>query len=122
MAKKVGLVVDDEPDIIEHISSIISSEGFDVISCQSGRQAVKLAEEKQPDFVLLDIFLEDIDGGEVANQLSKNPSTKNIPIIYLTGLVTRQEQKEVSKTGKHYVIAKPVLKSELLGLIHKVLV
>ncbi len=121
MAKKVGMIVDDEPDIIQHVSSIISSEGFEIISCRKGRDAVKLADEKQPDFILLDIFLDDIDGGEVANQLSQNPRTENIPVIYLTGLVTKEEQKEVGKTGKHYVIAKPVLKSELIEMINKVL-
>ena len=120
MDKKLALIVDDEPDIIQHVGAMLNSSGFEVISSENGRDALKLANERKPDLVLLDIFLPDIDGGEVANQLSKNQETCQIPIIYLTGLVTKEEKKQPQKVGKHFLIAKPILKQELLSTISKV--
>ena len=115
------LIVDDEQDVLQHLSSILSSSGFEVMVAERGFEALKLAAEKKPDVIILDINLPDIDGGEVANRLSQNPQTSVIPIVYLTGLVTKQEQKEPRKIGKSFVIAKPVLKGELLSIISKVL-
>ncbi|MBN2120590.1 MAG: response regulator [Candidatus Omnitrophica bacterium] len=121
MDKKKVLIVDDEKDIREHVGSMLASSGFEVISSENGLDALKLAAENKPDLVLLDIFLPDIDGGEVANRLATNPSTSQIPIVFLTGLVTKQERKEPEKIGKNFVIAKPLLRSELLSTISKVL-
>ena len=121
MDKKVALIIDDEPDIIRHVGSILNASGFEVISSESGREGLKMATERRPDLILLDIFLPDIDGGEVANKLSQDQETSQIPIIYLTGLVTKEEKKEPQRVGKHFLIAKPVLKQELLSTISKVL-
>jgi CheY-like chemotaxis protein len=121
MYKKVALIVDDEPDIIQHVGSILTSWGFEVISADCGKEAVQLAIENKPSLIILDVFLPDIDGGAVANQLAQRPDTKDIPIIYLTGLVTKSEKSVPQKMGEHFLIAKPVLKGELLAIVNKAL-
>ena len=119
--KKLVLLVDDEPDVIEHVGSILKKNNFEVVSASKGKEALELALIHKPDIILLDVFLPDIDGGEVASRLTLNPQTKDIPIIYLTGLITKQEQEVPEKIGKYFVIAKPILESELIPLIQKVL-
>lgn len=121
MDRKLALIIDDEKDVLEHISSMLRSSNFEVITSESGEEGLKLAFEHKPDLILLDVFLPDIDGGAVASQLSEKQGTKNIPIIYLTGLVTKQESQEPERIGKHFMIAKPVLKEELMLTISKVL-
>jgi CheY-like chemotaxis protein len=118
-ARKV-LIVDDEQDVLQHLSSILSSSGFEVIATERGTEALKLAAEKKPDIIILDVNLPDMDGGEVASRLSQNSLTSAIPIVYLTGLVTKKEHKEPQKIGKSFVIAKPVLKGELISTITRV--
>jgi len=119
--KKTALIVDDEPDIIEHVGSILKESGFNVMSSSTGEDGLRLAFESTPHLVILDVFLPGIDGGEVAHRLSENAKTKDIPVIYLTGLVTKEEANKPEKRGKSFVIAKPVLKRELLSTIEKVL-
>jgi CheY-like chemotaxis protein len=62
-----------------------------------------------------------MDGGEVASLLSKNSATSNIPVIFLTGILTKTEESFAGKTGKRYVLAKPITKEKLLEMIQKVL-
>ena len=121
MEKTVALVVDDESDIREHLGSMLSASGFTVIAAKDGYEALKLAREKKPGIIILDVNLPDIDGGEVANRLSQDPQTSSIPIVYLTGLITKDEIKAPEKIGKSFVMAKPVVKTDLLVIINKVL-
>ena len=121
MEPKKVLVVDDELDIREHLGAMLRSSGFEVIAAEDGLQAVKFAGEHNPDIIILDVNLPDIDGGEVANRLSRNPSTSAIPIVYLTGLITKEEIKDPEKIGKSFVVAKPVVKTELLSVISQAL-
>ena len=121
MERKRVLVVDDEADIRDHLKSILEGYDLEVTTAENGKQALNLAFDSDFDIVVLDINLPDIDGGEVANRLSRNPKTASVPVIYLTGLITKKEKKDPEKLGKHFVIAKPVLKGELLETITRVL-
>ena len=119
--KKMALIVDDETDIIEHVGSILRKSGLNVVSSSIGEDGLRLAFGSTPQIILSDIFLPGIDGGEVAHRLSENAKIKDISIIYLTGLVTEEESIGPEKIGRSFVIAKPVLKRELLSTIEKVL-
>jgi len=121
MEQKLVLVVDDEQDVVEHVGSLLRSSGFEVISAGNGKDALRLAIDEKPNVIILDVALPDIDGGEVAHRLSLRQEAQKIPIIFLTGLVTKEEQQEPEQMGKHFVIAKPVLKEELISTINKVL-
>lgn len=123
--KKI-LVVDDEQDTLAALSNILKRAQYAALSVSNGEDAIELARQKHPDLILLDIMLPGIDGGSVAETLSIEPSTADIPIIFLTGILSKEEEltkKQAGgrKSGKHYVLAKPVAKEDLLALIQKIL-
>lgn len=119
-SKKI-LVVDDEKDIQIYLGNILKRNNYNVIVAADGRNGLALAKKELPDLIILDIVLPDIEGGDVASKLSEDPDTMNIPIIFLTALMRKQEEEEIMKTGKRYILAKPAMKEEILNLISKVL-
>ncbi len=84
MAMEKILVVDDEGDILELLRFNLTRDGYNVISTTSGEEALDLARREDPDLVVLDLMLPDIDGLEVARRLKNHSHTKAIPIIMLT--------------------------------------
>jgi CheY-like chemotaxis protein len=119
-SKKI-LVVDDEEDVQIYLGNILKRHNYNVIIAANGSSGLDLAKKELPDLILLDIMLPDIEGGDVASKLSEDPATRNIPVIFLTALMRKQEEEKIMKTGKHYILAKPAMKEEILGLIRKVL-
>jgi CheY-like chemotaxis protein len=118
--KKI-LAVDDEKQVLDYLSHMLTREGYIVSIAVNGKEAISLATEQKPDLIILDIVLPDIDGGDVASLLAKNPVTAQIPIIFLTGIIKKEEEKTSAKTGKHYVVAKPVTREKLLEMIKRAL-
>ena len=94
MDKKNILIVDDEPDILQVLSCGLAALGLSVTSINNGRDAIKLAIEKQPDLIILDVLMPGMDGGEVARELKNHPETKDIPVLFLTGMFPKREKKE----------------------------
>lgn len=119
--KKI-LVVDDEEETLVHLSNILKRSNYEVVSTAKGKEALKLAAELLPDLIILDIVLPDMGGSEVASALVGNPPTAQIPIIFLTGILTKQEGESIGgKAGQRYVIAKPATAEELLEIVSKAL-
>lgn len=119
--KKI-LVVDDDEQILVPVGNILRRANYRVISTTRGKEAVELARKLRLDLIILDIILPDISGDEVAVALAKNPSTASIPIIFLTVIFTKQDEKFLGKrNGKHYMLAKPATRDELLEMVDKVL-
>ena len=88
MAYKKILVVDDEEDFLMMLEKRLMEEGFEVITATEGQEAIKKCKRYLPDLVLMDIILPDFDGSEVVKILLKDPSTRDIPVIFLSGIVT----------------------------------
>jgi len=120
--KKI-LVVDDEKDILTYLSNILKRANYRVILADKGSEAVALATKELPDLIILDIALPgDMDGGDVASILSEKPSTRDIPIIFLTALMRKDEEEKLGKSGSRSMVAKPVTQEELLKAIDKALI
>lgn len=85
MAKKV-LVIDDEPEMINLVKYTLAEAGFEVHSCDSGRDAWDEITKIKPDVLVLDVMLPGIDGYSLQIQMSRDPATKNLPIVVLTAL------------------------------------
>lgn len=115
------LLVDDEPDILEFISYNLIKEGFKVYTAQNGDQALILANEKQPELILLDIMMPGPDGVEVCRQLRENPLFKNTIIIFLTA--RSEEYSEIAgfDVGADDYVTKPVRPRVLLARINSLL-
>ena len=115
------LVVDDERRMVGFIRLNLEQDGFEVIEAFNGSEALDRLRDSLPDLILLDVMMPEINGFDVAAVLKNDPATKHIPIIYLTGLVTKEEFAGVEKMGSSFVVAKPVGHSELLEVVNKAL-
>jgi DNA-binding response OmpR family regulator len=111
------LVVDDEPAIVDLIKINLELEGFETLSCHSGKQALKLAQAANPDLILLDIMMPDMDGFEVC----KSIQDLNIPIIMLTAKNDIKDKLYGLELGADDYITKPFDGRELLARIKTIL-
>lgn len=107
------LIVEDETSTAEMLSAYFSSLGYEVAQAGWGQDAIKLATKLQPDLVLLDIHLPDIDGYEVCLRLRNQVRTENIPIIFLTERRERVDRLTGLELGAVDYITKPFDVQEL---------
>ena len=108
MTVKRILVIDDEVDIREVAQlSLEISSGWEVMTAASGSEGLVEAEAQQPDAILLDVMMPDMDGPTTFEKLQNNPSTKNIPVILLTAKVQAAEQRRYAQLGVTAVLTKP---------------
>lgn len=116
------LVVDDEQKMLVLCRDILTNEGFDVLTAGNAEDGLRLAMESTPDLILLDVMMPEMDGGQMAQELKQKDKTKNIPIIFLTSIIT---EEEVIKTGGdisgHIFMSKSTNKKELIKKINEVL-
>lgn len=102
------LVVDDEDQVLEVVTSMLEVEGHDVVTASHGVEALLRVEDSRPDAILLDIVLPRMDGATVAQKLREDPGTADIPIVFLTGLVDSDEvERKGPIIGGQYFLAKP---------------
>ncbi|BAI62653.1 putative response regulator [Methanocella paludicola SANAE] len=116
------MVVDDEPDLLEVVKLILESDGYQVVTANSGQEALDKIEKEMPDLVLLDIIMPRMDGWEVFSRIKGNTKTHDIPVIMLTA----KDQRIDKLIGLHVVrvddyITKPFGRAELLERIKRVL-
>lgn len=107
MAHEHILVVDDEEDILELISYNLDRNGFKVTKVETGEDAIKIARNKSPDLVLLDLMLPGIDGLEVCRILKQDPRTMSIPVIMLTARGDEADVVTGLELGADDYITKP---------------
>lgn len=119
MEKKKILIVDDEVTFTRMVKLNLEETGeFSVLVENNGNNAVFTARLEKPDLILLDIIMPGTDGTIVMNQLKKDEATKNIPVMFLTAIVKKEETKD-GMIGGYPFIAKPVETQELLNCIRK---
>lgn len=121
MIRKKILVVDDEEDILRVIERRLSGAGYAVITATNGQDAITLAKKDHPDLIVLDIVMPDMDGGDVAYVLENDHRTKDIPIIFLTALLSIKEEKSKKEIAGKSFLAKPYNPEDLIKTIQKLL-
>ncbi len=119
MEKKEILIVDDDRVILRTLEKILLDAGYSVTPLSLGREAVKIAKDRSPDLIILDIMMPDMDGGDVAHVLKNDAETRDIPIIFLSSLVTKREEQSSSRKHGLYFLAKPINRNELLKRIRE---
>lgn len=108
------LIVDDVDANVLLLRLLISKAGFRTITASSGREALKIIKETPPDLILLDIMMPDMDGYEVAKELSATENYSEIPIIFLSALNSSEDIVKGFKLGAADYVSKPFNKDELL--------
>lgn len=123
MLKTKILVIDDDAEVCEIIKlSLERTKKYDVTVSTSGSEGLKLAEVRQPSLILLDIMMPEMSGAEVAEKLVKNEKTCDIPIAFITGLLTKDDvEKRQGFIHGFLFISKPVTPKELVEQVESVL-
>ncbi len=118
------LLIDDEEDFCFFVKGNLEYTGeFDVLVTSSGKEGLKLARGEKPDLILLDIHMPQMSGDEVAEILSDRPETKEIPVVFLTALLTKGEvgNESMASIGGYDYVAKPVTTNDLVTVIREIL-
>ena len=111
--RKRILVVDDTKDILQVLSRRLESWGYEALTASSGEEGLQLAEQQLPDLILLDIMMPKMKGRDVCARLKANPTTANIPVIFLTALGLADHVKAGMDSGAEDYIVKPFEPEEL---------
>ena len=107
------LIVDDTKDILVVVSRRLLSWGYEPLTAESGEEGLKIAEERLPDLILLDIMMPRMKGRDVCARLKANPKTQHIPVIFLTALGLADHIKAGMDLGAEDYIVKPFEPAEL---------
>ena len=120
-ARKKILVVDDERDFTSMIKLNLEARGgYDVRAENKGANAVAAAKKFKPDLIFLDIIMPDLDGGAVLFQLKSDIMTRDIPVVFLTAIMTESEVVSSDSIVSGYpFLAKPVSVKKLIECIKK---
>lgn len=113
--KSIALVVDDNPDSLGMVSSALEQEGMTVLVARDGRSAIQLTERVQPDVILMDAVMPDLDGFETCRLLKSGPNPTPAPIVFMTGLTEHEHVVKGLQSGGVDYITKPVVIEEMIA-------
>ncbi len=115
------LLVDDEIDILEFISYNLAKEGYEVYTATNGVEAIKIAEKKIPNLIILDVMMPEMDGIATCEELRKNPEFKNTVIAFLTARGEDYSQIAGFEAGADDYITKPIRPKVLVSRVKALL-
>jgi excisionase family DNA binding protein len=120
--KRKVLIVDDDAEIVELISEVLTRDGrFEVKTASSGYEAGIATQQFRPDLILLDYMLPDVNGNVVCQTIRKNPEFEGIKVIIVSGVIRQDEIDQLLKSGAQGFVKKPFTIDELTGKIGAVL-
>jgi len=117
MEKKKVLIVDDEENVRLLVHNILGKENV-VLEANDGEAAVQMARSQEPDFILMDIMMPNMDGYTACHAIKKDPVTKAIPVVMLTALGQELNVKLSQEMGADGYITKPFSSKMLLDTVN----
>jgi DNA-binding response OmpR family regulator len=111
------LVVDDEPNVLRLIGYALQIEGYEIVTAETGVEALSKVETEGPDLVILDIMLPDLSGIEVCQQLRSKPETIDLPIIMLSARTQVPDRIKGLEAGADEYVTKPVDSDEMVARV-----
>lgn len=111
------LAVDDESDVLLFVKTTLQAEGYRVLTAPDGPDALETARSEKPDLIVLDVVMPGMDGFEVLEELRKDETTCNIPVVMLTVVSERERKVSAIERGVRYYLVKPF---EVQDLVSKV--
>lgn len=115
------LIADDDVDALRLVGLMLERKGYQILAAASGQQALQKAIEANPDIIILDIMMPDMDGYQVAAQLRKHPATESIPILMFTAKAAVNDKIAGFQAGADDYLTKPVHPRELITRIETLL-
>ena len=120
MAKKI-LIIEDDEFLRNLMVRRLGKEGFETAEASNGKTGLEKSKTEKPDLILLDLILPGIDGYEVLVEIKKNPATASIPVIIITNLDQKENNKETRDLAVDYLIKAQLDPIEITERIKKVL-
>ena len=121
MTIKRILLIDDEASILAIARVGLKRMGWLVLTAASGQEGIAKAETEQPDAIVLDVMMPEMDGMTTFKQIQNNPLVKNIPVIFLTAKVQKADRRRFYASGIQGYITKPfdptTLASQISGFL-----
>lgn len=108
MLDAVILIVEDNPLNLELARDILEGAGYAVLSATDAAEGLRIAKDEQPDLVLMDLRLPDLDGLQALRQLKADAATQGIPVVALTAQAMRGDEQQAREAGFDGYISKPI--------------
>ncbi len=120
-AKPSVLLVDDSQDNREVYAEFLAGSGFMVEEAADGEEALEKAVALRPSLVIMDLTLPGLDGWETTRRLRKDPRTRHVPVVAVTGHATAEDSSSARQAGCNAFLAKPFLPDMLIAEIRRLL-
>ncbi len=111
------LIVEDEEPIIKSLTFLFRQEGYNFTVAQSGEEAIRIASERKPELILLDIMLPGMDGYEVCRRIKNTPELKDIYVIMLSAKSQEADRERGFESGADEYITKPFSPNQLMAKV-----
>lgn len=119
--KNLILLVDDEPNLREMLRQMLEMGGFDVVEAEDGLQALEKLEEIEPDVLVLDVMMPNLDGVSLCKRLRADAVFATLPILMLSGKTQKRAVQEGLAAGANHYLCKPIDVIELLQSVRELL-
>lgn len=113
------LIIDDSPTETYRFREILTRYGHEVIEASNGEDGVKMAEERLPDFVLMDIVMPGMNGFQATRQITRGAKTKHIPVVIVSTKDQATDRVWGKRQGACDYLTKPVEEHQLMSVIHQ---
>jgi len=115
--KGIIVLIEDNTDVRENIAEILELDGYEVHAATNGKEGVRLVRDQNPDLVICDIMMPELDGYGVLHMLNRDPKTAHIPFIFLTAKSEREDFRKGMNLGADDYITKPFEELQLLDAV-----
>jgi two-component system, cell cycle response regulator DivK len=118
---KTVLIVEDNELNMKLFHDLLEAHGYDTLQTRDGVEALKIARERKPDLILMDIQLPEVSGLEVAKWIKEDDRLKSIPIVAVTAFAMKGDEEKIRQGGCEAYIAKPISVSQFLETVQRFL-
>ncbi|NJC88892.1 MAG: response regulator [Desulfuromonas sp.] len=115
------LLIDDHRTVLRLLEAILKLKGYELLYAENGQLGMAMARQEQPDLILLDVMMPEIDGFKVCQYLKGQPETARIPVVFLTARGAEDDLETGRKVGAEGFMTKPFLAREVLDTVERLL-
>lgn len=118
---KTILIVEDNELNMKLFHDLLEAQGYSILQTKDGMEALKIARDKRPDLILMDIQLPEVSGLEVTKWIKEDDNLKSIPVIAVTAFAMKGDEEKIREGGCEAYIAKPISVANFLATVQKFL-